>query len=305
MTNECVKVGNFPQFIEMLQFGKNWKIALLFAVPITAVFLILTAYWFALADRYIVFLYYHDMGAIVPDTSPFSSVTASRYWMTGFVSGGLIMVLYTATNWLWGRFQTDYVPPPWQQVWLICTLPLTTIIPLIVMTANVPSLPLWNAMQVTAAVLAALALALLPGWLAARRPWQLLWLISYGLGLAFLLTTLLGLQNISRWQASGSLVYLWLMGVVTAVTLLWLFFLTGWRRWQRQPSPGVLPLMLAGFCVAYLFLPLLHYTLFTDGYFYITNSSNFFARTFWMQMVVWGVTAALVWLVNTGIGSGD
>ena len=50
----------------------RWLIALPFAVVITAVYPYLFYRWFALADRYNIFLYYHDMGPLVPNTAPFS-----------------------------------------------------------------------------------------------------------------------------------------------------------------------------------------------------------------------------------------
>ena len=58
---------------------REWALAVLHALPVTVLVLSLCYYWFAVADRYIIFLYYHDMGPLVPDTSPFSVVTSSRY----------------------------------------------------------------------------------------------------------------------------------------------------------------------------------------------------------------------------------
>jgi len=79
---------------------RPWRSALFHAVPIVASVAGLLYYWFAIADRHMVFLYYHDMGAVVPDTSPFSPVTSSRYWMTGLVASGAVMVVHPAINWL-------------------------------------------------------------------------------------------------------------------------------------------------------------------------------------------------------------
>ena len=66
---------------------REWGTALLCAVPVSLLVLSLFYYWFAVADRFFIFLYYHDMGSVVPDTSPFSPVTSSRYWMAGLVAG--------------------------------------------------------------------------------------------------------------------------------------------------------------------------------------------------------------------------
>jgi hypothetical protein len=47
--------------------------------------------------------------------------------------------------------------------------------------------------------------------------------------------------------------------------------------------------------MAYLFLPLLHYLIGTDGYFYITDSDNFLAGNILMQLLAWLVTALIIW----------
>ena len=59
------------------RYRAPWLAATPFALAITFFQLSLFAYWFGAADRYRIFLYYHDMGPQVPDTSPFSAVTAS------------------------------------------------------------------------------------------------------------------------------------------------------------------------------------------------------------------------------------
>ena len=120
---------------------RAWRSALLHALPVLAVMLALCAYWFAVADRYIVFLYYHDMGPLVPDTSPFSVVTASRYWMSSLVASGAVMVLYTTASWLLGRFSKSYRAPAWWRVWAFCVPALLIGVPAITMTANAPTLP--------------------------------------------------------------------------------------------------------------------------------------------------------------------
>ena len=57
------------------------------ALPISLFILGLFCYWFAMADRYVTFLYGH-LGAI-----PFDDVTNSRYWMAGLVASGAVMVV--------------------------------------------------------------------------------------------------------------------------------------------------------------------------------------------------------------------
>ena len=150
--------------------AREWRSALAHALPAAGTVLILFFAWFAVRNRYIVFLYYHPMGPRFPDTSPFSPVTASRYWMAGLVAAGIVMCLYVGASWLLGRLWRGYLPPAWWRVWLVAAAPLAVLIPLLVMTVNEPRLPLLNAAQVTLATILGLGLAVAPGSLAARRP---------------------------------------------------------------------------------------------------------------------------------------
>jgi len=68
--------------------------ALAHAVTITLFIFALFYKWFAVDDRYAVFLYNHL------NATPFDEVTSSRYWMSGLVVSGAVMVLYIAANWL-------------------------------------------------------------------------------------------------------------------------------------------------------------------------------------------------------------
>jgi hypothetical protein len=260
-----------------------------------AALLVLTSFYycFAVADRYVLFLYHHDMGPIVPDTSPFSRVTASRYWMAGLVVNGAIMVLYTAVNWLLGRFVQKHRPPKWWRLWGWTALPLLPGIPLITMTVNDPALPFANAVQVTLATVAGLALAFLPGKVAAERPGALFWLGLDGLGLMLVLTALNNLNNLGSWLTRGATWAVWLAAAMLGAGLAILLILTGVQCWRKTAVSPWFVTLLAGFCVAYLFMPLVHYILFTDGYFYISDSDNFFAQTVWIQLFVWLILAAV------------
>ncbi len=272
---------------------RSWLAAALYALPIAALVLSAFYYWFAIADRYIVFLYNHDMGPLYPDTSPFSRVTNSRHWMAGLVASGAVLVLYTGLNWLLGRLSRRYRPPAWPRVWAASAVPLLVGIPAITMTANQPTLPAWNAAQVTLATLLGLALALPPGEMAARHPGTLALLALDGLGLASLLLSLCALDLVPRWLAHGSTVYVVMMVVSAGLGIVWLLAMTGFRAWRRTPVPSTLTLFVAGLAVAYLFMPLVHHLLGTDGYFYISDSDNFFSRSAPVQLLTWGVSAAV------------
>ena len=282
------------------RYRAPWLTAIPFALAITCFQLSLFAYWFGAADRYRIFLYYHDMGPQVPNTSPFSAVTASRYWMSALVAAGTVMILYVAVNWLAGRLSCGYRPPAWWQVWALCAPALLLMIPLITMTLNQPQLPVRYAGQVTVAALAGLALALAPGRMAARRPHDLLLLSLDGLGLMFLLTSAPGLERIGRWLDGGNYFYIGAMAMSVMAGLFLLLALTILRTWRRRPMPSRRELFVAGLCVAYLAMPLLHHVGFTDGYYYISDADNFFARDARLQLVIWLVilllAAGVTWL---------
>jgi hypothetical protein len=144
----------------------RWRSALAAALPISLFVLGAFYYWFAVANRYVVFLYGHVAPGI-PRAEPFDEITSSRHWMAGLVVSGAVMVIYTGLNWVLGRIgarrQRDYAPPPWWQVWTLCAILLSVGIPLITMTVNSPTLPPALAAACVGATLAGLALALLPG----------------------------------------------------------------------------------------------------------------------------------------------
>ena len=285
------------------RYRAPWLIALPFAAAVILASIVSFGYWFGLADRYRVFLYFHDMGPLVPDTSPFSAVTASRYWMSALVWAGAVMVLYTGVNWLAGLVSSRYRPPAWWQVWLLCSLPLLVLIPLISMTANQPLLPAPLAGQVALAALAGLAFALAPGRMAADRPLDLLLLVPDGAALMLILTGALGIDRMEQ-LTSGS--YGYFIGIVcisAAGGLALLIMLSGLRLWRQWPMPEQGELFVAAICVAYLLMPLLHHVVFTDGYYYISDADNFFARDLGLRLGIWLALILLVigisWLRKT------
>ena len=247
---------------------RNWRSALAAGVSVAALVLYLFYRWFAIADRYRVFLYYHDMGPRYPDTSPFSPVTSGRYWMAGLVATGAVLVANTGISLLLGRRPFRVFPPAWLRIWAIATVPLVVGIPLITMTVNSPTLPPLHAARVTLAALVGLALALLPGSLAAKRPGELAFLGLDAIGFMLLMLLALALER------PGSLVIVLLIGVAGLGSLL---VATGARLWRRLPMPSTGAVLAGAFGVSYPLMAFAHHALGTDGRFYISDSDNFFS----------------------------
>ncbi len=233
------------------------------------------------------------MGSLFPDTSPFSAVTRSRYWMAGLVASGTVLTLYTLVSWLLGRLMAHYGPPAWWRMWALCAAPLLIGIPLITMTVNQPTLPLWNALQVTLVTLAGLALGLMPGKIAATRPTNCLLLAFDGGALMLVLLLAPGFEDVSRWLASGTTWRLHSMLLGFGAAALLLLISTGLRLWRRKPMPSAASVIAAGLSAAYVLMPLVHHLGFTDGHYYISSASNFFARNGAFQILTWLIAAAI------------
>jgi hypothetical protein len=192
-------------------------------------------------------------------------------------------------------------------LWILCAVPLAMLIPAIVMTVNDPVMPPAIAVQITAVTLVGLALALMPGTVAARRPLALvLWTID-GLALASLLLSLISVERYEHWLAQGRNVFIVLhLGLILA-GLGVLLVMTAFYAWRRRAEiPGATACFVAGLDVAYLLLPVVHHLLGSSetgglsgpGYFvYISDVENYFTRSVPLQIVIWLVVA----LVAVGV----
>jgi hypothetical protein len=276
---------------------EGWGPALAAAVPLCQFVLGLFYYWFAIADRYVIFLYGHTAPGI-PLAQPFDAMTRSRYWMAGLVAAGAVMVIYAAFNWVLGRIADrrgqNYRPPAWWRVWTLCVLPVIVGIPAITMTHNTPTLPFGLAAACVIATLAGLALALLPGEWAARPPVDLIWLAFDGMGLMPILILLRSVELPGRGvSVSMPLGILFAFGGLLA-GMIWLGIMSGMRAWRHRPTPSAIALLAAGLCLSYLLLPLVHHLFATpSGRRYISTASNFFAFSLVLQLVVFAVAAGI------------
>jgi len=245
--------------------------------------------WFVLLDRRFIFLYEH-LGA-----TPFDASTASRYWMTGLVAGGIVLLFYGAANLLLRWRRKEYCAPDWWRVWLWALLPSLPVLLLTVMFWGAPPLPLVLALVVALVFAAALGLAIYAATLLAMEPAAALRAWLDGLAFAPLLILLpLSVEFSLRRSAPAALaipVFLAFAGVV------WMM-ITGWvyRRFQ-VPYPPASQVVLAGLVSAWLLLPVLHYAISRPGHIrYISDAGNFFAGGFWLQMAALLASVGIVWL---------
>lgn len=268
--------------------ARAWRNAALFAAPTVAFLLALYYHWFAVRDRYFIFLYFHDMGSSRFDTSPFGWVTVGRYWMTGFVASGAVMALYGAANFILGRIRKSYHAPVWWRVWGVCAIPLIIGVPAIVMTVNDPVLPLRHAAQVTVALLVALAIAFWFGERAARQPVGSILLMVDGVALTGLYLITSGLDDLIEGRPGRATSYL-VIAMIGLILLTINSVITTWRRKLQIPTAITL---FAGYAsVQYLFIPLIHYLFFSIDEGYIPSADNYFifAHNIPAQIGVWGV----------------
>lgn len=271
--------------------------ALLDATIVSIIILTLFYYWFALADRYAIFLYGHTTTGI-PPAQPFDTMTASRYWMAGLVAAGVVMVLYTAANWLGGRLAArrgaHFGTPAWWRVWGLCAIALAIGIPAVTMTANTPTLPWSLAAACVVMTLAGLALALLPGRWAAERPADLLWLAADGVALMPTLILWRAIELPGR-GLSVSPAVAWIFAIGSVVGgAVWLAVMSRLRVRRGKAIPGAVSLFLAGVGLSYVLMPLAHYLIAgPPGFRYITDAANFFAANLGVQLLALGLAAAL------------
>ncbi len=255
----------------------KYKSVLVPGVSICLFIIGLFYYWFALADRYVIFLYNH-LGA-----TPFDERTISRYWMSGFVASGAIFIFYPVVNWYCSRFvrifHYDYNPPVWWHLWFFCVVPISAAVLYITMSFNNPKLPFSIAIICTLTTLFGLALALFTSSLAIQRPLDFGWLFAIAMGLIpiFLLLRVIELPHtglttapIAYSVAIGGT----LAGIIWSITIIGLQT----RFYPIKYKGLVIKLYAIGLCLSYLLLPLFHYIFLTPPKIhYITASANFFA----------------------------
>lgn len=265
-----------------------WISALACAAPAASIVLGLFYYWFAIADRYAVFLYGHL------NATPFDEATSSRYWMAGLVASGVVAVLFAAAFALFRRFNSSQRVPAWGRMWLLAAPLLGAGIPFITLTFNAPTLPGHLAAACAGVALLGLSLAL---WFASRAAGpasEFAWLGLHGLALVPTLVLVRAAELPGRGLSISPAAAAVVAATAPLAGAAWLGF-AACLRFRRGHAPlHPLSILGAGLVLSYLLLPLLHHVAATPpAYRYITAASNFFAWNPGLQLIVFLIAAAL------------
>lgn len=263
------------------------------AIPISIIILSLFYYWFVILDRNIIFLYYHDMGPRVPDTSPFSDVTSSRYWMSGLVANGFIFILYSLFIFFRSRINNNYRPPIWWHIFIFCIPIIISVTLIITMTMNHPVLPFNHAVKVVTATLAGLAVGLYSSHLAQKKLINYILLGIDGFAIALIM-------NSSTWLEDLSFLPEWRIVILIklyAISIFLLLITTAVIVWKKI-STKVHDLFIFSLAIASIFGAVFHYIYGTSGHYYISNSANFFIQNIIFQILIWVLALLLVSLLE-------
>ncbi|SHI86544.1 hypothetical protein SAMN05444280_10746 [Tangfeifania diversioriginum] len=259
-----------------------FKVAV-YALPPCIIILSLFYYWFVIADRYEVFLYFHNMAPRVPDTSPFSFVTASRYWMSGLVACGFVLLIYFPVSFILSRAKNNFTPPALKHVLLFSFPVLTAGTLIITMTLNHPVLPFLHALKVLLATLLGLAVVLKTVELAGEK---MLKILLYGIdGVALALIMIMSSTLASNFHFLSP-PQLTIFLIICALCFGILGFTSIFYVWKNIKSVSK-EIIITAFTIGYPFGTVFHYLVGTNGHYYITNSDNFFTRNFLIQLLIW------------------
>lgn len=254
-----------------------------YSLPACLIILSLFYYWFAVSDRNEVFLYYHNMGPRVPDTSPFSFVTASRYWMSGLVTSGFVLLIYFPANFILFRALRNYSPPSWKKVLLFTSPILVAGTLIITMTMNQPELSFLHALKVTLATLAGFGIVMKTSEFAGEKVIKLILYATDGFAIGFIMLTTSGwisnLDYLPNWRVKVFLImFAFCFAVITITCAIYL-----WKKIESNARK----IFVTAIAIGYPFGAVFHYLFGTDGHFYISNSDNFFTRNIFLQILVW------------------
>ena len=273
-----MKKHHFPHFIH--------------AALVSVLVLALYSLWFVFLDRRFIFLYGHL------HSTPFDFRTASRYWMTGLVASGAVLIACAVVNLVIKKICRNYQLPDWKVIWeYVC---LILILPLLIILAFVgkPPIPALLFLWILVVLFAGLRLALYASNFIVTNFSQSVFAFFDGLALVpVLLFIPLGLEFGLRKSLPAVLIIAPI--VIAGIALFGLWIMTLFYKRFKKPYPSQINIFLSGLVSSYLLLPLLHYLGSRPGYIrYISDSANFFANKIWLQAVTFLATAGVLWLVG-------
>jgi len=263
---------------------------------VSSVVLGLFSYWFAIANRYVVFLYEH-LGA-----GPFQEPNYSRHWMAGLVASGALLWVYALVGWCYRSFiaafhKTDHLPS-WQYVWLLSAPPVAIGIWAMTTRCHFPTLPWPLSARCIIAAWAGMALALWLADLMVQQTLEALWVLLHGAGVVPILLLLRAVELPSYGLVSPASAYL--LGIAGLVAgILWMAGMARLRLVWRRPPLNPFSVFCAGLGLSYVVLPFVHYLFLTPpGIRYISTAGNFFAVSAVVQLLCWGIGALAVFAVT-------
>jgi hypothetical protein len=253
-------------------------------------------YWFAIANRYVVFLYEH-LGA-----GPFQEPNYSRHWMAGLVASGALLCVYALVGWccvsLAAAFHKTYLLPSWQHVWLLSAPPVAIGIWAITTRCNFPTLPWPLSARCIIATWIGMALALWLADLIVQQTSEALWVILHGAGIVPILLLLRAVELPFHGLASPASAYL--LGIAGLIVgVLWIAEAAHLRLAWQKPPLNPLSIFCAGLGLSYVVLPFVHYLFLTPPNIrYISTAGNFFANSPVVQLLCWGIGALAAIVIN-------
>jgi hypothetical protein len=122
-----------------------------------------------------------------------------------------------------------------------------------------------------------------------------------GFGLMLIVLIVSQIPRLIDLLSRGLVGFLFVAILSIAAGFFLLFSSTIIYRWRGWNIPSSFTVLIAGLCVAYPLMALVHhlYVGLTGGYFYISDSDNFFAVDLWPILLAWIVAAAIAMAVTS------
>jgi hypothetical protein len=259
---------------------------------ISVVVLALYYTWFVVLDRELIFLYGHL------NATPFDASTSSRYWMTGLVAGGVILLVFTLLNLIIKKFDSNFQIPDWSKIWKKSSLIFSLPVLLILTVLGEPKITFILSVRILLVLTTALALALYAASYLLNNLRGSIWAFLDGLGIMPLLIFIPSLIDYGIRKSLPVLLFVAPLVIILS-GLGWSLFVTFLYKRFKQPFTSPINILLSGLVTSYLLLPLLHYVSSRPGYVrYISNSANFFSNDIRFQAITFIIVMIVPWTVN-------